>query len=112
MDYLDRHPEVIQWASEEVIVPYRSPIDGRVHRYFPDIIYTSLRNGIRETVMVEIKPHAQTIPPILAEGKKIDRSYKKKVITYGINSAKWKAAKAYCADRGWKFRTMTERDLF
>ena len=36
MTYLDRNPNVIQWASEEFFVPYKSPIDGKVHRYFPD----------------------------------------------------------------------------
>ena len=37
--------------------------------------------------------------------KTIDR-----IIDYGINSAKWKAARSYCADRGWQFVIMTEKD--
>lgn len=111
MNYLDTHPEVIQWSSEEVVIPYKSPIDRRIHRYFPDFVYTSVRNGKRDTVMVEIKPYAQTVPPVLAEGKKVDRRYKTKVITYGINDAKWRAAREFCADRGWQFRIMTEYDL-
>ena len=36
--WMDSHPDVIRWQSEEVIDTYRSPIDGRVHRYFPDLI--------------------------------------------------------------------------
>jgi hypothetical protein len=111
MNYLDTHPEVIQWSSEEVVIPYKSPVDRRIHRYFPDFVYTSVRNGKRDTVMVEIKPYAQTVPPALAEGKKVDRRYKTKVITYGINDAKWRAAREFCADRGWQFRIMTEYDL-
>jgi len=30
---------------------------------------------------------------------------------YGINSAKWKAAQEYCADRGWDFVIITEKEL-
>jgi hypothetical protein len=107
--YLDKHPDVVWWQSEETVVPYRSPIDNRIHRYYPDVIFKNTR---REVVMVEIKPHASTIPPVLAEGKKpSDRSHKKKMITYVINDAKWRHARAYCADRGWKFQIMTEYDL-
>lgn len=109
MSYLDKHPEILKWSSEEVVVPYRSPIDRKIHRYFVDFVYTNIRN---ETVMVEIKPLVQCSPPVLAEGKRMSPSHKKKIITYAINESKWKAAKAYCADRGWKFMIMTEKDLF
>jgi len=36
MRYLDHHTDVLEWASEEFYIPYVSPIDKRVHRYFPD----------------------------------------------------------------------------
>ena len=36
MVYCDRNDNIIEWGSEEVIVPYRSPWDGKMHRYFPD----------------------------------------------------------------------------
>jgi hypothetical protein len=98
---------VLQWQSEELIVPYRSPLDKKIHRYFPDVIYKTAK----ETVMVEIKPYKQTRPPVLAEGKKPDRNYKKAVITFAVNDAKWKAARAYCKDKGWKFVIMSEKDL-
>ena len=32
MLYLDEHKDVVNWGSEELIIPYRSPIDGKVHR--------------------------------------------------------------------------------
>ena len=55
MVYLDSHPDVLSWGSEEVIIPYRSPIDNKVHRYFPDFVVKK-RNpaGIIETLLVEI----------------------------------------------------------
>ena len=38
MKYFDDNPAVIWWSSEEMSVPYYSPVDDRMHRYFPDFI--------------------------------------------------------------------------
>ena len=35
MKDLDLNVNVVEWASEEIVIPYRSPIDGKMHRYFP-----------------------------------------------------------------------------
>jgi hypothetical protein len=110
MMYLDSHENVLNWSSEEVIVPYRSPIDNKVHRYFPDFV-VKIRNtaGMIETIMVEIKPYDQTKPP-KAQTKKTKR-YINEVYTWGINSAKWESAKKYCENKGWKFVVLTENEL-
>lgn len=112
MSRLDEHPDVLQWSSEEVIVPYRSPMDGRIHRYFPDFLVKKRNhsNGLVETVMIEVKPKAQTKPPEVKTGKPTKR-YLNEVYTWGVNSAKWKAAENYCKDRGWKFQIMHEDHL-
>jgi hypothetical protein len=48
---LDEDPSIISWGSEEVVIPYRSPIDNRIHRYFVDFIVNKInRNGKKETV--------------------------------------------------------------
>ena len=36
MMYCDKNENILEWASEEIALPYRSPVDNRVHRYFPD----------------------------------------------------------------------------
>ena len=36
MVYCDKNEKVLEWGSEEIIIPYMSPKDGRLHRYFPD----------------------------------------------------------------------------
>lgn len=111
--YLDRHPDVLEWSSEEIIIPYRSPIDGKYHRYFPDF-YAKKRNsnGKIETVIIEVKPAAQARPPVIKEAKaKPTKRYVNEVITYATNQAKWKAAEEYCADRNWKFMVFTEKEL-
>lgn len=110
MGFLDNHPDVLQWASEEVIVPYKSPIDGKWHRYFPDFIVKKRnREGVVETLMVEIKPAAQTIEPV--KRATINKAYINEVMTYGVNQAKWTAAREFCADRKWKFQILTEKEL-
>lgn len=111
MARLDKDPNVIWWQSEETIVPYRSPLDNRIHRYYVDFT-ARLRtpNGGTRTVLIEVKPAAQCKPPPLMEGRKTKR-YINEVMRWGINSAKWKAAREYCKDRGYEFIIMTEKEL-
>ena len=110
MSYLDGHPDVLEWSSEEIVVPYLSPLDGRMHRYFPD--FKVKRKDIRgkvETFVIEIKPKKQTAPP--TKQTKLTKRYIMEVKTWGINSSKWDAANKFCKERGWKFLIMTEDDL-
>jgi hypothetical protein len=110
MLHLDTHPHVIQWSSEEFFIPYKSPVDGKIHRYFPDF-YVKKRNadGKIEVQIIEVKPAYQTVPPVVKESK--SKKYINEVFTWGINSAKWKAAREYCADRKWEFNIFTEKEL-
>jgi hypothetical protein len=114
MLHLDSHPDVIEWSSEEIIIPYRSPVDGKIHRYFPDF-YVKKRgpSGKIESLIIEVKPKIQTGPPAVQETKKKKptRKYITEVATWAVNEAKWKAAKEYCDDRQWKFMLMTEKEL-
>ena len=113
MRYLDSTPSILKWSSEEVVVPYRSPIDGRRHRYFPDFwIRVKTSDGSVKESLIEIKPKVQCSPP---KGPPKDnrkkRRYIREVKTWGVNEAKWKAATAYCKDRNWKFQILTEDNL-
>jgi len=110
MRYLDSHSDVIKWASEEFSIPYVSPIDGKVHRYFPDFLVKKRnQNKSIETVVIEVKPKIQTTAPTVQ--KKANKRYIREVFTWGVNSAKWEAAKRYCDHREWKFVIMTEHEL-
>jgi len=107
---LDHSKDIISWGSEEVIIPYRSPIDGKIHRYFTDFIVTKINSeGIKETLIIEIKPLKQTKPPKIQT--KLTKQYITEVKTWGVNEAKWKAATAYCKDKGWTFHILTEKEL-
>jgi hypothetical protein len=110
MTYLDNHPNVISWGSEEIIIPYRSPIDNKIHRYFPDFIVTKInKQNKKETLIIEIKPFNQTKPP--ERKTKVTKKYITEVTNWGVNEAKWKAADSYCKDRGWTFQIFTEKEL-
>jgi hypothetical protein len=111
MARLDKDLEVIWWQSEETIIPYRSPIDNKIHRYFPDFVVKRKTPQGTKTQVIEIKPYAQTLPPTITEGKKKSRRYLTEVMTWGVNTAKWKAAKEYCKDRGYEFMIITENEL-
>lgn len=110
MSYLDSHPDVLSWGSEEFCIPYKSPLDGRYHRYFPDFYVEKVNpRGQEETLVVEIKPSKETKPPT-PQTKKTKR-YLKEVYTWGVNSAKWEAAKQFCNQRNWRFVVLTEHEL-
>ena len=111
MVYCDKNDKVIEWGSEEVIVPYRSPWDGKMHRYFPDF-YNKIEQssgGVKKFI-IEVKPEYQCTQPNKTP-KKLTRKWYKEVQTYGINQAKWKSAIDWCANRGMEFKILTEKHL-
>jgi hypothetical protein len=111
MDWCDTNRNVIEWSSEEIVIPYRSPVDNRVHRYFTDFYVVVLdAKGNRQTMILEVKPKAQTQEP--TPPKRKTKRYINEVFTWGVNQAKWRAAEEFCKDRGWQFRLITETDLF
>lgn len=113
MSHFDMHPDVIWWSSEERIIPYRSPVDNRIHRYFPDfLVHMNTKDGKTKTTLIEVKPKAQTMPPKQKEGRNQKKKYISEVMTWGVNQQKWKAAEEYCKDREWQFMVMTEDHIF
>lgn len=111
MRFLDSNPNVLSWGSEEIIIPYISPIDGKYHRYFPDFhAKVKTKTGEIKTILIEVKPKAQTRPPV--KKSRITKRYLEEVKTFGVNLSKWKAAEEYCKDRQWDFQILTEEDIF
>ena len=110
MVYCDKSNSILEWGSEEVIVPYKSPIDNRMHRYFVDfIVKLKNKDGIKETLLIEVKTKKQCSAP--KKPKKKTRKYITEVKNWGINSAKWKAATEYAENKGWRFIIMTDETL-
>jgi len=110
MKWCDTNPNVSEWGSETVIVPYISPLDKKIHRYFVDFyIKVKSRDGKTQKYLIEIKPERFTKPPAIPQKK--TKRFVDEVFQYGVNEAKWKAAFEFCNDRNMKFMILTEKDL-
>ena len=110
MVYCDKNDNILEWASEEIAIPYRSPVDNRVHRYFPDFyMKVKERGGKVKRYMIEVKPAKQTKPPV--KPKRQTKGYIREAYEYAKNQAKWKMAREFCADRQWEFKVVTEKEL-
>ena len=111
MIFCDQTSSIVEWGSEEIYIPYRSPIDGKVHRYYPDFyIKVKTKDGKYEKYIIEIKPKRQTIKPN-DKPKSKTAAWKREVLTYIKNRAKWDAAEDFCEDRQMKFKILTEDHL-
>ena len=108
MDRFDKDPNIISWSSEEIKIPYKSPVDGRWHRYFPDFLVKVNSNKGIKTLLIEVKPEKQSRPP--EKKKRVTKQYINEVVTWGVNQAKWKSAIEYCKDRKWEFIVMVSSD--
>jgi len=103
--WCDESSEVKYWSSEEVVIPYFYDVDKKYHRYFMDLKIT-FTNG--KTILVEIKPEKETLPP-----KRPDKSkrYINEAMTYVKNMNKWEAASKFAKDNNWGFQIWTEKTL-
>lgn len=105
MSFLDQHPNVINWASESIRIPYINPLTGKGSVYVPDfLVYYIDKNGRKHAELIEIKPEKER----LVEKAK---SRKDKLFLI-LNTAKWVAAQSFCAKNNLHFRVISETELF
>jgi len=114
MTHLDRSENIVEWSSESTVLWYISPKDNLGHRYFVDMtVKKREKDGTLQTYLIEIKPMKQvmapTKPPVMNKQK--ERRYLNEVLTWGVNQAKWNAARKYCQENGYKFVVITEKEL-
>ena len=108
--YLDENVNILKWGSEELSIPYYSPIDNKKHKYFPDfIVEMKNKNGSTKMVIIEVKPKKQKQPP--KKPKRKTKNYINECVTYTVNEAKWDAANKFCKNRDWDFIILTEDDI-
>ena len=93
MVYCDKNDAIIEWGSEEVIVPYLSPMDGKIHRYFPDF-YMKVRqaDGSTKKFIIEVKPKSQCKQPVKNPKRRTTKWFNE-VKTFAINQAKMEICK-------------------
>ena len=108
--YLDENVNILKWGSEELSIPYYSPMDKKNHKYFPDFV-AKIRNNDKstKTIIIEVKPKKQKQPP--KKPKRKTKNYINECVTYTVNEAKWDAANKFCKNRDWDFIILTEDDI-
>lgn len=110
MKFCDEHDSVLEWNYEQVVIPYRSPLDNRIHRYFVDFWVKRLgKDGKPSESIVEIKPHHETQEPV--KGKKSKKVFLNECVTWARNQAKWEAAIQFANKKEIEFRIITDKDL-
>jgi len=102
----DERKGIVKWASEEMYIPYVSPVDGKQHRYFIDIIAKTEKGKL---IFIEIKPKTQCAPP--KQKKRNTQRYIQELVTWQVNEAKWKAAQEFAHKKGGEFLVLTEEHL-
>ena len=111
MVYCDNSDNILEWGSEELVIPYLSPWDGKIHRYFPDFyIKVKQSDGGLKKFIIEVKPKKQCKPPDSSPKRKT-RKWFSEVKTWGINEAKWKSASEWCSNNDMEFNILTEEEL-
>lgn len=109
--WCDTTPSVVRWGSEEIVIPYQSPKDGRMHRYFVDyVVWTMTPDGLKK-FLVEIKPSAECSMPKPPKRRSLYESYRRKLETFAVNREKWKYAREWCRQHGYGFLILTENEL-
>lgn len=109
--HFDLNPNILEWSSEEVVIPYISPKDGKYHRYFVDnYLKVKTSSGKIKKYLVEIKPLKFTKEPKKRKGQH-QRTFERAVLTWLVNDAKWCAAKKWCKKSNMEFIFLTEHDL-
>jgi|TARA_R100001163_G_scaffold25931_1_gene21162 hypothetical protein len=107
--FCDDNKNIRKWGSENVIVPYYSPLDNKGHKYYVDNYIEIFEGNTLVKYLVEIKHSRETKPPKTKYRNRRHLLYEQK--TFIRNQAKWKAAREFSKKRGYKFIILTEKEL-
>lgn len=110
---LDLDPSVKRWAAESMKIEYISPVDKRIHRYFPDAYIEKVVKGEQVKIIAEIKPLAFLTPPEKKQGGTLKQRarYLENLKKYVIIQAKKRATEKYALKMGYKYLFITETYL-
>jgi|TARA_B100000902_G_scaffold114359_1_gene115424 hypothetical protein len=109
MNWCDRSNSIKGWVSEEIAIPYRNPLDNKIRRYMVDFYIEVQEKDSIKKYLIEVKPERFTKAPL--PGKRKTKRYLQEIAQYGVNEAKWIAAKDFCKSQGMEFKIVTEKEL-
>lgn len=106
MSMCDTHPNIENWSSEGIKIPYLCPLSNRPTVYVPDFLISYIdKTGKKHVEIIEIKPRSQTMKEHVGRSLHNQSQYVR-------NQAKWQAANTWCQQRGVNFRIINEQDMF
>lgn len=113
MEYLDSNDKVVQWNSEQVVIPYFSNADGKKRRYYMDFWAKFKVDDQYKEFIFEIKPDKETKEP--KKPSRLTTQAKQRFInelyTWRVNKDKWLAATKYAEKNKMSFKILTEHSL-
>lgn len=106
IQFCESCPQVLQWGSEPIAIPYFNRLKNHMSTYYPDYIITIVKTNKDnekhvEKCIIEIKPYNQTIKPT-----EQDSRWAKE--TWITNVDKWKAAQQFAEKHNMKFMIVNE----
>ena len=106
MMVFDNHPDVIQWSSETIQIPYKNPFTLRWTVYIPDflVFYRDRKNKIIKE-LIEVKPR-EHLPGYRGAVSRLVEA------AQIVNAAKWDAARVVCNKNHWRFRIIADDEMF
>lgn len=111
MVFCDENNNVLEWSSEEIVIPYISPVDNKVHRYYVDFWIKIKTKKIIEEYLIEIKPYKQCLKPKINDINKPSKKELKEIKKWEVNKQKWKYANNFAKENNIKFKILTEHHL-
>ena len=96
MKWCDERSDIVQWMSEELVIPYICETDNKPHRYFMDFVI-QYKSG--RVVLVEVKPFKETKRPERKQGK--SQRIAGTILRSGLrkNSPLWVSCRSHCDPR-------------
>lgn len=113
MQICDSNPNIVEWSSEKVIIPYFNSVKQGNARYFIDF-YIKTSDGRK--FLIEVKPDRQMKSAINGVKNTLRKGVKRSTLLYEsamaqMNRDKWEAAKEWAKKKGMNFIVVTEKTL-
>lgn len=102
----DESPNIVRYSSEPISIPYLSPIDKRVHKYYIDFyVEQKCSDGQVQRWFIEVKPAKHTKMPKKPKKESVKSlgNYVSAVKRFLVNREKFKAARNYAKQQNMMF---------
>lgn len=108
--FCDKNPNVLEWGSECIKIPYYDSFKNKNRTYYVDNYVKILEGTVVKRYLVEIKPYKQILEPKKTKGKS-QKNFLYESIQYRNNCDKWDQARKFAKKMGAEFIILSEKEL-